>query len=235
MHRKLKIVVCTYEGVFPMKLEGSYTFEAPRDLVWDALQDPVLLAAIMPGCEGLEPLGDNKYKTKLKIQVGPVQGLFEGDIALHDINKPDSYKMDVNGKGVPGFIKAVGSVRLEPQGETTIMHYEGEAHVGGKIASVGQRLLESSAKALTKQSLDGIAEQIRARMGAQQAQAAAQTSSSLQASTPALKQTTQTQFVLGVTRHFLSDAIPPERRPLAVGGVALLALIIYVIVRLLAH
>jgi carbon monoxide dehydrogenase subunit G len=218
-----------------MKLEGSYTFEAPRDLVWDALQDPVLLAAIMPGCEGLEPLGDDKYKTTLKIQVGPVQGVFEGDIALHDINKPDSYKMDVNGKGVPGFIKAVGSVRLEPQGETTIMHYEGEAHVGGKIASVGQRLLESSAKALTKQSLDGIAEQIKARMEAQKGQVAAQASAGL-APVPASKQTTQTQFVLGVTRHFLADAIPPERRPLAVGGgVAILALIVYVIVRLLAH
>jgi carbon monoxide dehydrogenase subunit G len=218
-----------------MKLEGTYTFEAPRDLVWDALQDPVLLAAIMPGCEGLEPLGDDKYKTRLKIQVGPVQGVFDGDIALHDINKPDSYKMDVNGKGVPGFIKAVGSVRLEPQGETTIMHYEGEAHVGGKIASVGQRLLESSAKALTKQSLDGIAEQIKARMEAQKAQAA-QASPSPQAAAPALKRTTQTQFALGVTRHFLADLIPPERRPLAVGGgVALLALILYVIVRLLVH
>ena len=225
-----------------MKLEGSYTFEAPRDLVWDALQDPVLLAAIMPGCEGLEPLGEDKYKTTLKIQVGPVQGVFEGSVALRDINKPDSYKMDVDGKGVPGFIKALGSVRLEAQGETTIMHYEGDAHVGGKIASVGQRLLESSAKALTRQSLDGIAVQIKGRVDAQKAQAAAAQAATTaqvpppQAAAPVVKPPSQTQFALGVAQHFLADAIPPERRPLAIGGgVAVLALIVYVIVRLIAH
>ena len=139
-----------------MKLEGSYTFEAPREVVWDVLLDPVLLAQVLPGSEGLEPLGDDKYKATLKIQVGPVQGVFEGTVALADINKPDSYRMDINGKGAPGFVKGGGAVRLETQGTTTIMHYTGEAQVGGRIASVGQRLLESSGKALVNQSLEAI-------------------------------------------------------------------------------
>src|SRR5437773_1550882 len=152
-----------------MKIEGDYTFEAPRDVVWDVLLDPQLLAKVLPGCEGLDPLGNDQYKAVLKIQVGPVQGVFEGTVALLDINKPDSYRMDINGKGAPGFVKGTGVVRLEPQGLTTIMHYEGDAQIGGKIASVGQRLLESSAKALVRQSLDGIAEQVRLRMEAQAA------------------------------------------------------------------
>src|SRR5579862_2817198 len=116
-----------------MKLEGNYTFQAPRDLVWDALQDPVLLGSVLPGSEGLEALGDDKYKAVLKVQVGPVQGTFEGTVGLADINKPESYRMDINGKGAPGFVKGTGAVRLEVQGETTIMHYEGDAQVGGKI------------------------------------------------------------------------------------------------------
>src|SRR6476660_8912854 len=110
-----------------MKLDGSYTFEAPQDIVWDALLDPVLLGAVLPGSEGLEPLGDDKYKVVLKVQVGPVQGVFEGTVALSNINKPDTYHMDINGKGAPGFVKGAGDVRLEVQDGTTIMHYVGDA------------------------------------------------------------------------------------------------------------
>src|SRR5439155_20446560 len=80
-----------------MKIEGDYTFEAPRDVVWDVLLDPQLLAKVLPGCEGLDPLGNDQYKAVLKIQIGPVQGVFEGTVSLLDINKPDSYRMDING------------------------------------------------------------------------------------------------------------------------------------------
>src|SRR5262245_37321960 len=151
-----------------MKLDGSYTFDAPRDVVWEALLDPEVLARVMPGCEKLEQVGENEYKGTLKIKVGPVQGAFEGLVTLSDINPPDSYHMSVDGKGGPGFMRGEGQVILEPQGDATIMHYTGEAQVGGRIASVGQRLLDSSAKALTRQSLDGLNKQIQARLQADQ-------------------------------------------------------------------
>ena len=146
-----------------MKLEGTYTFDAPCEVVWQALLDPEVLGRVMPGGEALEKIGENEYKAVLKIRVGPVQGQFEGLVTLLDINPPESYRMQVSGKGAPGFMKGEGQVRLEDQGSSTLMHYSGEAQVGGRIASVGQRLLESSAKALTRQSLDGLHEQIKAR------------------------------------------------------------------------
>lgn len=205
-----------------MKLEGTYTFEAPRDVVWNALLDPVLLGAILPGCEGLEPLGDDKYKAVLKVQIGPIQGVFEGTVALSDINKPDSYRMEVNGKGAPGFVKGGGDVRLEVQDGKTLMHYQGDAQVGGRIASVGHRLLESSAKALTQQSLDAIAQQIQARMAAQKA-----SDGHSQVPLPAVKPPSQLGFALGVARGVLADLIPAKYRLLVLGGtVAVIVLLI---------
>src|SRR5512144_1521369 len=118
-----------------MKIEGDYAFEAPRDVVWDVLLDPQLLARVLPGCEGLDPLGNDQYKAVLKIQIGPVQGVFEGTVTLLDIHKPDSYRMEINGKGAPGFVKGSGTVRLEEQAPTTTMRSVGDAQVGGKIAS----------------------------------------------------------------------------------------------------
>src|SRR5437773_8655845 len=200
-----------------MKIEGDYTFEAPRDVVWDVLLDPQLLAKVLPGCEGLDPLGNDQYKAVLKIQIGPVQGVFEGTVSLLDIKKPDSYRMDINGKGAPGFVKGAGTVRLETQGSATTMHYDGDAQAGGRIASVGQRLLDSSAKALVRQSLEGIAAQIQARQEAQntvvsQARKDAENLSAQPAASPPSK----LHFTLGVARGVLADLIPPERRPLAI-------------------
>ena len=146
-----------------MKIAGDYTFEAPRDLVWEALNDPNVLAQIMPGCEKLVQLGENEYEGALNIKVGPVQGVFQGLIKLTDISAPESYKMQVDGKGAPGFVKGVGGVVLEDQGDATLMHYDGDAQVGGRIASVGQRLIDSSAKSIIKQSLEGLHQYIKAK------------------------------------------------------------------------
>ncbi len=146
-----------------MKIAGDYTFEAPRDLVWEALNDPNVLAQIMPGCEKLVQIGENEYEGALNIKVGPVQGIFQGLIKLTDISAPESYKMQVDGKGAPGFVKGVGGVVLEAQGDKTLMHYDGDAQVGGRIASVGQRLIESSAKSIIKQSLEGLHQYIKAK------------------------------------------------------------------------
>lgn len=154
-----------------MKLTGDYLFEAPVQEVWDALMDPVVLAAVMPGCEKLD-LVDGQYVGELNIKVGPVQGKFTGKVDLKDVVAPKSYTMVVDGRGAPGFVKATATVKLEKEGEGTKLTYDADAQIGGKIASIGQRLIDASAKAITKQSLEGLHANIKVRHEAALADAA---------------------------------------------------------------
>ncbi len=155
-----------------MKLEGEYVFEADVQEVWDALFDPAVLAAVLPGCEKLE-LVDGSYLGEIKVKVGPIQGKFSGKVDLLDLDEPKSYRMNVDGKGAQGFVKATASIKLEPNGSSTKVIYNADAQVGGKIASVGQRLVETSAKAIVKQSLEGLSENIKIRSEAYRAAAKA--------------------------------------------------------------
>lgn len=172
-----------------MKLEGDYKFDAPVEEVWSALLDPQVLAAVMPGCEKLE-LVEGQYVGELNIKVGPVQGKFTGKVDLKDMVAPSSYAMVVDGRGAPGFVKANAVVKLAPDGEGTKMSYDADAQVGGKIASVGQRLLEASSRAIVKQSLEGLHENIKIRAEAyrkarEAAAAAAAAEAAASASQPA--------------------------------------------------
>ncbi|MEM7347089.1 MAG: carbon monoxide dehydrogenase subunit G [Chloroflexota bacterium] len=216
-----------------MKLEGTYTFDAPQDIVWKALQDPEILANTLPGCEKLEQIGENEYKGALKVKVGPVQGKFQGAVKLLDLNEPESYTMQVDGKGAAGFMKGTGNVRLEGQGDSTLMHYSGEAQVGGKIASVGQRLLDSSAKALTRQSLDGLHEQIKAVANPVKINGTADGSLNEAdvppTPLPKVTQPSQTQFALGVAKNLAEDMIPPERRNTVLAGVIGVLFLLFVL------
>lgn len=146
-----------------MKVAGEYNFDAPLDLVWSALQNPTILASILPGCEKLEQTGENEYVGGLSIKIGPVQGKFNGNVKLENIKPSEGYTMLVDGSGPAGFVKATGSLVLHDQGEKTHINYEGDAQVGGRIASVGQRLVESSAKAIIKQSLDALNNVLKAQ------------------------------------------------------------------------
>lgn len=218
-----------------MDLEGSYTFEAPRDIVWQSLLDPDVLTRTLPGCEKLDKIGDNEYEGTIKIKVGPVQGKFKGVVSLSDLNEPDSYSMSVDGKGAPGFMKGTGQVRLEEQGSSTVMHYTGTAQVGGRIASVGQRLLDSSAKALTRQSLDSIHQQIKARIQTSTKAEAGTQAATTNGTTPApapsaeINMPSQTEFAMGVAKNMLDDLVPQEERPkLMVAGIATLFLLLIV-------
>jgi carbon monoxide dehydrogenase subunit G len=145
-----------------MKLAGDYLFEASVPEVWSALFDPVILAAVMPGCEKLD-LVDGQYVGEIKVKVGPIQGKFAGKVDLKDKVEPRSYTMVVDGRGAPGFVKATAEVKLAPEGEHTRVSYDTEAQIGGKIASVGQRLLEASARAIVAQSLEGLHANIKLR------------------------------------------------------------------------
>jgi hypothetical protein len=146
-----------------MKIAGEYQFEGPQDIVWEALMDPDALASALPGCEKLERVGEDEYEGALEIRIGPVQGAFKGRVKLSDIRKPDSYTMRVDGQGASGFVNATGHLKLRPENGGTHADYEGDAQVGGRLAAVGQRLVESSAKSIIRQSLDGLNEAVKAR------------------------------------------------------------------------
>ncbi len=139
-----------------MEVTGEYVFDAPREKVWAYLQDPQVLVKVLPGCEELKQIGEDAYQGALKIKIGPVQGKFQGTVRMTNIVAPESYGLQVDGQGAPGFVKGGGGLRLEAQGDKTRIIYQGQAHVGGRIASVGQRLIDSSAKAIIRQSLDAL-------------------------------------------------------------------------------
>jgi carbon monoxide dehydrogenase subunit G len=149
-----------------MKLDGDYVFTARIQDVWDALFDPAVLAAVLPGCEKLE-LVDGSYVGEIKVKVGPISGKFTGKVDLLDQQPPNSYRMNIDGRGAQGFVQASATIRLESiSAAETRMRYESEAQIGGKIATVGQRLVETSAKAIVKQSLEGLHENIKIRAAA---------------------------------------------------------------------
>ena len=203
-----------------MKVGGDYTFDGPQQLVWDTFLDPEVLAGVLPGCEKLELVGENEYEGALKIKIGPVQGQFMGRVKLEDIQPPDAYTMQVDGRGAPGFVKATGHLKLQPSGDQTVVTYEGDAQVGGRLASVGQRLVESSAKAIIKQSLDGLNAAVQARS------AAAEAGEDAPAPTPAAAPS-QAEFAATVAREVAKDLLPAWAR---YGLFALVVLVILYVV-----
>ncbi len=199
-----------------MKLEGSHTFNAPRDEVWEALLDPDVLRSALPGCEELKQVGENEYEATLNVRVGPVQGRFKGGVRLSELNPPESYRISVDGQGAPGFVKGEGAVTLEEDAGTTVMHYSGEGQVGGRLASVGQRLLDSTAKSLTRQGLESVDNRI-------QSQQAAETTGE---PAPAPSTPTQSQVAATVAKDVAQDLVPSERRPLWIGALVVLAILV---------
>lgn len=161
-----------------MKIQGEYRFEVPVALVWPALLDPAVLARTLPGCERLERTGDNTFAGALTVAIGPVKGQFQGTLELSDLRPLEGYHMKVNGSGGAGFLQGEGDLRLRADGNATILSYDLEAQVGGKVAGVGQRLLDSSSRVITRQGLEGLDRQL-------QAIAAAAPSPSPDAGTPA--------------------------------------------------
>ncbi len=147
-----------------MHIEGSYDFEFERELVWDVLMDIDVLGSIIPGSKGLQEIGENKYQSKLAVRVGPVNGKFEANFELADMIAPESYRLLVAGKGPAGHVTGEGTIRLEQADGGTVMHYAGDARIGGKIAAVGQRLLDVAAKQIAKQSLKKLSKQVEARL-----------------------------------------------------------------------
>lgn len=203
-----------------MKLTGDYDFEASVAEVWQALLDPVVLAAVMPGCDKLE-LVDETYVGELNVKVGPVQGKFEGKVKLADLEEEKGYSISVDGRGSQGFVKATGVVKLTPLGATeTRVDYDAEVRVGGRIASVGQRLIEAAAKAIVKESLDGLNTNVKARASAGEGEEAQ------------VVQADEADFRKKVAREVAREIIPARTRYVLIAvALAGLALLIYLFTR----
>jgi carbon monoxide dehydrogenase subunit G len=139
-----------------MKIEGSYTIKGPRQRVWQLMTDPETLQRCVPGCESLESDGEGSYQMILKTGVGAIKGIFNGAIRLDEIREPEHYKMIVEGKGSPGFVRGEGVLDLTEQGEETTVNYLGDVSVGGTIASVGQRMISATAKLMAGQFFTAI-------------------------------------------------------------------------------
>jgi carbon monoxide dehydrogenase subunit G len=144
-----------------MKVQGSYEFDAPLETVWNALFDADILARTLPGCEKLEREG-NQFRGDINVKMGPVQGKFQGKVDITDVVEHQGYTMIVDGRGPAGFGKATAAMRVSARGSGTRLEYDSDVQVGGKIASVGQRLIDASSKAIVKQSLESLHEQIKA-------------------------------------------------------------------------
>lgn len=134
-----------------MDMEGSRTLAVTQQQAWEALNDPAVLKACIPGCDRIEPAGENQYAIGMAVKIGPVAAKFSGKIALADINPPASYALSFEGQGgAAGFGKGRAEVQLKPLERGCELSYKAQASVGGKIAQVGQRLIDGVAKAMAE-------------------------------------------------------------------------------------
>jgi carbon monoxide dehydrogenase subunit G len=137
-----------------LKISGTSSVPAPQERAYALLQDPAVLARCMPGCEGLEPVGEGEYAMRLKMAIASTSGLFQGKVRVTDQNPHTSFRLIVEGTGKIGFMKGDGVLTLTANSPDTVVRFEGEVQVGGTIASVGQRLIETTAKVLIKKFFD---------------------------------------------------------------------------------
>ena len=141
-----------------MKIEGTSDIPAPRDKVWAAFLDPATLAKAIPGCDALEELAPGEFKAVMKIGVGAIKGTFEGKVRLSDQDPPNRYRMAVEGKGGPGFVRGDAAMSLSDVDGGTRVTYDADVQVGGLIASVGQRMLGGVSRMMLDQFFNRMTE-----------------------------------------------------------------------------
>lgn len=135
-----------------MDMSGEERIAAKREVVWAALNNPEILKACIPGCQSLEMASPTEMSATVKIKIGPVSATFSGDVTLSDLNPPEGYKISGEGKGgIAGFAKGGAEVKLTEDGDETILSYTVDVQIGGKLAQLGSRLIDSSAKKLAGQ------------------------------------------------------------------------------------
>ncbi len=142
-----------------MQMSGEYRIPAPRHAVWDALNDPEVLKQCVPGCEELVRNGENGFDAKVVAKVGPVRAKFAGTVQLSDIDAPNGYTISGQGQGgAAGFAKGGAKVTLQDDGDDTVLRYTVDASVGGKLAQIGSRLIDATAKKMADDFFSRFAE-----------------------------------------------------------------------------
>ena len=148
-----------------MKLEGTHQVDAPRERVYQSLVNPEVLQRCIPGCERLEQTGDNIFSATIRAGVGSIKGVFNGTVRLEELREPEHFRMVVDGKGQPGFLKGSGDLDLEQQDTGTLVKYAGEVQVGGTIASVGQRMIQGTVKMMATQFFTALEAEAKTEVG----------------------------------------------------------------------
>jgi hypothetical protein len=144
-----------------MDMSGEYRIRASKQSVWDALNDPETLRASIPGCQTVEKVSENQMTATVVAKVGPVKATFKGKVTLSDLDPPHGYTITGEGQGGPvGFGKGSATVCLAEEGDETVLSYTASAQVGGKLAQIGQRLVDSTAKSMTTQFFTSFAEAV---------------------------------------------------------------------------
>lgn len=130
-----------------MEMHGEVRIPAPRQLVWERLNDPETLKTCIPGCQSIEKLSDTEFTAKVVAKVGPVKATFSGKVTLSDLDPPAGYRITGEGSGgVAGFAKGGATVQLEEDGVETVLRYGAQGQVGGKLAQIGSRLVDATSR-----------------------------------------------------------------------------------------
>jgi carbon monoxide dehydrogenase subunit G len=144
-----------------MTMNGEYQLAAPPQTVWEKLNDTETLKASIPGCETLDKVSDTEFQAVATVKIGPVKARFKGKVHLTDLNPPNSYKISGEGEGgVAGFAKGGATVALAPKDGGTLLTYNVEAQIGGKLAQLGQRLVNGAAKKVADEFFSNFAKAV---------------------------------------------------------------------------
>jgi len=157
-----------------MDMQATRALGVSQQQAWDSLNDPQVLKACIPGCDSVEPTGENQYAIAMSLRIGPVSAKFKGQITLTDIQAPSSYRILFEGQGGPaGFGKGQAQVSLAPTAGGCDLAYTVQASVGGKVAQLGQRLIDGAARSLAEDFFRRFDEEMQRRYGVAQVQPAA--------------------------------------------------------------
>ncbi len=205
-----------------MKLQGEYIFDGPREEVWEIVRDPEVLATALPGTQSLEQVGESEYAGTMHVRIGPVAGVFAGKIIVSDEVPPESCTLEVEGKGAPGFANGTGHMSLTEQEDgRTLLRYEGDMQVGGRIASVGQRLIDSASKSMIAQGLESLNNALKARMLAEE-----------EGTEVEYVPPTEAEFAAAVARDVAREMLPPPQIVgIVLAVVAAIVLLIFLLKR----
>ena len=199
-----------------MEMTGEYKIPAPRQKVWEALNDPEILKACIPGCQELNKESDTELTATVKSKVGPVSATFKGKVTLSDIDAPNGYKISGEGTGgVAGFAKGGAEVKLVDDGDGTVLTYQATGQVGGKLAQIGSRLIDSTAKKMANEFFGKFAELVAADNAAAAPAAAEPESAPAAAAEPAPAAATATPVAAPA-----ASAAPSATPAKASGGIS---------------